>query len=84
MYKRSDGEIADGGTHSLVISGFKRVKNLNVTKDVFKLHNSWGVEWQNKNNDGWVDADVFVQNTAQVKKADGSYRIGSACVTWLA
>lgn len=72
-----------GEGHSLVISGFKRVKNNAVTKDVFKLHNSWGAEWQMKNNDGWVDADVICQNTIKVKTNDGSYRIGSASVIWL-
>jgi hypothetical protein len=69
--------------HSLVISGFKQVKKANVTKDVFKLHNSWGLEWQQLNNDGWVDADVICQNTARTNSGNG-YRIDSACVIWLA
>ncbi len=51
-------------------------------KEVFKLHNSWGVEWQKKNNDGWVDADTLVQNTAKVNSGSG-YRIGSSSVIWL-
>ncbi len=71
------------GSHLLVIDGFKQVKHENVIKDIFKIHNSWGVEWQRKNNDGWIDADILTQNTVQVKNDDGSYRIGSASVIWL-
>lgn len=70
-------------SHLLVVSGFKQAKHGNVINDVFKVHNSWGVEWQRKNNDGWIDADVLTQNTVQVKNDDGSYRIGSASVIWL-
>ena len=70
-------------THSLVFSGFKQVRNGDTIKDVFKVHNSWGQEWQIRNNDGWVDADLICENTAKVKSKDGSYRIGSSCVIWL-
>lgn len=76
------GEICNE-THSLVISGFKKVKYGNTQKDVLKIHNSWGEEWQKKNNDGWIDADTFVNNTAKVKTIDGNYRIGSSSVIWL-
>jgi hypothetical protein len=70
-------------THSLVISGFKKVANSNNMKFVFKIHNSWGEEWQKKNNDGWCDADLICQNTAKIKSTNGSYRISSGSVTWL-
>lgn len=72
--------------HSLVISGYKKVCAAGSTtqcKDVFKLHNSWGAEWQKMNNDGWVDADMLVQNTIKVKSKSGDYRIGSSSVIWL-
>jgi hypothetical protein len=71
--------------HSLVVSGYKRVCEVGNTakcKDVVKLHNSWGADWQRMNNDGWVDADIFVQNAAKIKTNSG-YRIGSASVIWL-
>lgn len=79
--KSSDGEFREG--HSLVISGFKQVQNTKSSKDVFKVHNSWGIEWQKKNNNGWVDADILTQNTAQIKKNNGKLRIGSSSVIWL-
>lgn len=72
-------------THSLVISGYKKVcepGNATKCKDVLKVHNSWGAEWQKMNNDGWVDADVLVQNAAKTKSSSG-YRIDSGSVIWL-
>lgn len=69
--------------HSIVFSGFKQVKINNLTKDVFKVHNSWGDEWQKINNDGWMDADLICQNTVRVKSKNGQYRIGSSSVIWL-
>jgi hypothetical protein len=69
-------------SHSIVISGFKQVKNGLTTKDLFKIHNSWGLEWQLKNNDGWVDADTICQNTVKTNSANG-YRIDSGSVIWL-
>lgn len=73
-------------SHAVVISGYKKVCEaglINTCKEVFKIHNSWGKAWQDRNNDGWVDADIFVQNTSKVKKQDGTYRIGSGSVIWL-
>lgn len=68
--------------HSLVISGYKKVQNSAEEKDVFKVHNSWGKEWQKKNNDGWVDADELCHNTVRTDSNKG-YRIDSASVIWL-
>ncbi|CAF2145263.1 unnamed protein product [Rotaria magnacalcarata] len=69
--------------HALVISGYKKVKKSTLTIEVFKVHNSWGIEWQKKHNDGWMDADAICHNTSKIKSKDGSYRIGSASVIWL-
>ncbi|MBD8081304.1 hypothetical protein [Chryseobacterium caseinilyticum] len=72
--------------HSLVISGYKKVcesdKNTNC-KDVFKLHNSWGAEWQKVNNDGWVDADALTKNTIKTKSESGNFKITPGSVIWL-
>jgi len=70
-------------SHSFVISGYKKVKDGNLIKDVFKVHNSYGTEWQKIKNNGWCDADIICQNSSLVQKDDGNYRIGSACVIWL-
>lgn len=71
--------------HTTVISGYDRVCSpveKNKCKDRFKLHNSWGSEWQKVNNDGWVDADVLTANTIKIKTNEG-YKISSASVVWL-
>ena len=72
--------------HAIVVSGFKTVCNpikKTECRDLFKVHNSWGAEWQQQMNDGWVDADQFTSNTSKIK-ANGKYRIASASVIWLA
>jgi len=70
-------------SHAFVISGFKQVKKIDIVKDVFKVHNSWGLEWQLKNNGGWLDADIITQNTVRASSKSG-YRIDSGSVIWLA
>lgn len=69
--------------HSLVISGYKQVKNNESIKSVFKVHNSWGIEWQKMNNDGWIDAEILCQNTSRIKSENDSYRIASNSVMWI-
>ena len=70
-------------SHSLVISGYKKVKDVNNTKIVFKIHNSWGTEWQKIYNDGWIDANILCQNTSKIEVINGNYRFGSGTVIWL-
>ena len=70
-------------SHSIIISGYKQIKNKNNIKDAFKVHNSWGSEWQKNNNDGWIDADIFLQNSVKVKANNGGDRFGSGSVIWL-
>ena len=49
-------------THSLLISGYKKVidPKTGEEKELFKVHNSWGKNWQIANNNGWVDARHFI------------------------
>ncbi len=71
--------------HSVVISGYKKVcvKGSNTQcKDVFKVHNSWGEEWQKMNNDGWIDADSITDNVYKHEPGK-SGRISSASALWL-
>lgn len=72
-----------GGGHSLVISGYKKVCDANKAncKELLKIHNSWGKEWQRKNNDGWVEADPIIQNVLK-EKNDYSTKIVSASLIW--
>jgi hypothetical protein len=69
--------------HSVVIAGYKKVYRGNVYKEVFKVHNSWGIEWQRLNNDGWVDADVFMAATLRIPNQNASSRVQSGAVLWL-
>ncbi|MFP8778078.1 hypothetical protein [Hydrogenophaga sp. RWCD_12] len=52
------------GQHNIVVSGYKKAKNSkDEVVELFKVHNSWGQEWQDKMTDGgWVDADALVNN----------------------
>lgn len=50
--------------HSVVISGYRKVcKDSNCgteCRDIVKVQNSWGEDWQERNNDGWVDAKTLM------------------------
>ena len=49
--------------HSVVIAGHKQVcitpGNCRI---LFKVHNSWGIEWQDQYDNGWVDANSILEN----------------------
>lgn len=46
------------GDHAILINGHrKRCNSENICKLEFKVFNSWGKDWQDENNDGWVDAE---------------------------
>lgn len=70
--------------HSVVISGYRQLTaSLNGQRlDVFKIHNSWGAEWQRLNNDGWVDADRIID---AVHKGDlsNALSVSPQSVLWL-
>ncbi len=60
------------GNHSFVISGYKKVcasSSPKTCRDLVKVHNSWGEDWQKKYNDGWVDAASIVENISDLDKA---------------
>jgi len=75
---KSPSDCTDGG-HSMVVSGYKQVCDATKKcKDLFRIHNSWGADWQQHNNDGWLDADLYTQNFIIEKN-----RISSGSVIWL-
>lgn len=67
------------GAHSFVISGYKRVCSTTSKncKELFKVQNSWGKDWQNENNDGWVDAESILKNVTNTPK------INTGTLSWL-
>lgn len=70
--------------HSMVIAGYKRVCEIedpSICKDLFKIHNSWGESWQRRNNDGWIDADIYSSNF--LKSGSNKNRIASSSVLWI-
>ena len=69
--------------HSIVISGYKKVIKDSNFKEVFKVHNSWGESWQKIHNDGWVDADVVVNNTCRKSQLQSDPYVSTASVLWL-
>ncbi|UOF00834.1 C1 family peptidase [Bdellovibrio reynosensis] len=50
------------GLHSLVITGYREqcTKDNSQCRQVVRVQNSWGEEWQRENNDGWVDAETLL------------------------
>ena len=50
------------GSHSVVITGYQKLCNPNNRcKELYKIHNSWGIEWQQLyTKNGWVDAEIFM------------------------
>ena len=63
------------GRHSVVISGYRKMcsPTSGACRDVFKVHNSWGIDWQQRHNDGWVDAITLFGDEMQ----------GTAALSWL-
>ncbi len=50
--------------HDFVISGYRKFcKPDNTCREALKIQNSWGEDWQQDNNDGWVDAQNLLQYT---------------------
>jgi ribosomal protein L25 (general stress protein Ctc) len=63
IFAHSAFSNSEGG-HDAVIYGYKKVLDpiTKQFKDVFKIQNSWGENWQYVNLDGWIDADVIIQS----------------------
>ena len=79
----TDGLCDENQSHAVLVSGYRRAQRGASFIDLFKIHNSWGLQWQRENNDGWVDAELFVSSMGRRIKSDGTSRIGSASVIWL-
>lgn len=55
-------------THSLVIAGYRKMcKSDGTCRDVVKVQNSFGKDWQEQNADGWLDAETLFRNTLSQK-----------------
>lgn len=70
-------------SHDTVVSGYRRAcptEDLTSPncKNQIKLHNCWGQDWQDSNNDGWVDADLLIKNMNE-----GKTYIDSGDLSWL-
>lgn len=43
--------------HGVVITGYRKFcKTPNNCREAIKVQNSWGLQWQKDNDDGWIDA----------------------------
>jgi hypothetical protein len=55
--------------HSVAVVGLKEVcKGSGDCKKVVKLKNSYGMSWQQQNNDGWVDLQTLVESSLATAK----------------
>lgn len=63
------------GTHSVAVTGYRKqcTKDGKQCRDLFRVQNSWGEEWQKENNDGWLDAQSLFDNRS----------IGTGTLAWL-
>lgn len=50
------------GLHSVIIKGYRKYCNSeNECNYSFQIQNSWGQDWQDEFNGGWVDADHLIK-----------------------
>lgn len=69
------------GFHVAVVSGHKKMcKENNQCVDMLKIHNSYGMAWQDVHNDGWVVAD-YILNALIVSSKN---KIDKARMSWIA
>lgn len=78
-----NGKCAEG--HSIVITGYKKMCCGSKCTDVFKVHNSWGQEWQDRNNGGWVSANDLLDKTQWTLGSEGTKerKVLRGSVIWL-
>lgn len=51
------------GSHSVAVTGFrKQCSPKGDCRELIRIQNSWGEEWQKQFNDGWVDAKALLDN----------------------
>lgn len=48
--------------HSVVISGYRKVCKAGNCRDVLRIQNSWGADWQEKHDNGWIDAEDLLSD----------------------
>jgi hypothetical protein len=60
----------------VVITGYKSLckkEKPSDCRDVLKIQNSWGDDWQKRNDDGWLDAQTLL----------GDKPIKEGAISWL-
>lgn len=56
------GNVCEG-SHSVAVTGYrKQCTPTGVCREMLRIQNSWGEEWQNKFNGGWVDAKSLIDS----------------------
>ncbi|MCO4754432.1 MAG: hypothetical protein KC478_08105, partial [Bacteriovoracaceae bacterium] len=55
--------------HAVTIVGIKESCNAQSCKILFKVQNSYGQEWQDRNNDGWVEAMPLIKRARAYRTA---------------
>ncbi len=69
------------GYHAAVISGYKTVCKPNgQCIEMLKIHNSYGAEWQEKYNDGWVVANDILNSIAGITEIQ---KIEHSSLSWI-
>lgn len=61
-------KCAAGNSHGVVIAGYREICTPSGScRYAFKVVNSWGKTWQERNNDGWMDGETILKHT-HIKK----------------
>ncbi len=51
------------GGHGFLVTGYRKICAANSCEEVVRVHNSWGQEWQDKYNGGWVRVEPLLKRT---------------------
>jgi hypothetical protein len=60
---------APASYHALVVTGYRRIcseTNKNDCRDSIRVFNSWGAQWQQETDGGWVDAKDLLDRTGYI------------------
>ena len=58
-----DGKCAEGNGHSIALFGIKEVCRGSDCKVMVQVKNSYGMSWQNQNDNGWLDLNTLVASS---------------------
>lgn len=69
--KFDQGQLKCAAGHGIIVNGYRnRCDFSGNCRYELKITNSWGVSWQKKNNDGWVDSKTLYRYASGIPGID--------------